>query len=93
MKRAALTEDEFEPRVDFEPHRLTDARLARVWYSKAVARYQVQLELIDQALRDLDLIDRSTGLIKSGLDILLLTLPNVYAAPGSIFIDSVPLRG
>jgi len=42
MKRAALTDDEFEPRIDFEPHRLTDARLARVWYSKAVARYQVE---------------------------------------------------
>src|SRR5207248_6920196 len=39
MKGAAPTNDAFEPRADFEPHRLTDARLARVWFSKAVARY------------------------------------------------------
>jgi proteasome accessory factor C len=42
MKGATLTQESFEPRPDFEPHRLTDARLARVWYSKAVARYQVE---------------------------------------------------
>src|SRR5205085_1607265 len=42
MKRAVLLAEEFEPRADFEPHRLTDARLARVWYSNAVARYQVE---------------------------------------------------
>jgi proteasome accessory factor C len=42
MKGATLTDEEFEARADFEPHRLTDARLARVWFSKAVARYQVE---------------------------------------------------
>jgi proteasome accessory factor C len=42
MKRARLTDEAFEPRADFEPHRLTDARLARVWFSKAVARYQIE---------------------------------------------------
>jgi proteasome accessory factor BC len=42
MKRAELLDEEFEPRADFEPHRLTDARIARVWFSKAVARYQVE---------------------------------------------------
>jgi predicted DNA-binding transcriptional regulator YafY len=42
MKRAELLAEEFEPRADFKPHRLTDARIARVWFSKAVARYQVE---------------------------------------------------
>ncbi len=42
MKGAQLTSDQFERRESFDPHRLTDARLARVWFSKAVARYQVE---------------------------------------------------
>jgi proteasome accessory factor C len=42
MKGAQLTEERFERREGFDPHRLTDARLARVWFSKAVARYQVE---------------------------------------------------
>jgi predicted DNA-binding transcriptional regulator YafY len=42
MKRASLTDDEFEPRPDFTPQGFTDARPARVWYSKAVARYQIE---------------------------------------------------
>jgi predicted DNA-binding transcriptional regulator YafY len=42
MKGARLTDETFDPRADFEPHRLTDARLARVWFSPVVARYQVE---------------------------------------------------
>jgi proteasome accessory factor C len=42
MKGARLTGERFERRPGFEPHRLTDARLARVWFSKEVARYQVE---------------------------------------------------
>jgi len=42
MKGARLTAERFERRPGFEPHRLTDARVARVWFSKEVARYQVE---------------------------------------------------
>jgi Ca2+-binding RTX toxin-like protein len=56
---------------------------------EAVARYQVQLELIDDALAELGLLETVDGvtLIKRELDILFIELPNVYAAPGSVFID------
>jgi len=42
MRSATLTDEPFEQRPGFEAHRLTDARLARVWFSPAVARYQVE---------------------------------------------------
>jgi proteasome accessory factor C len=42
MKGARITDESFPPRPGFEPHRLTDARLARVWFSKEVAPYQVE---------------------------------------------------
>jgi predicted DNA-binding transcriptional regulator YafY len=44
MKRASLTDENFQPRVDFTPdsEKFTDARRARVWFSRAVARYQVE---------------------------------------------------
>jgi predicted DNA-binding transcriptional regulator YafY len=39
MRSANPTKETFEPRPDFEPTRLRDARTAKVLYSKAVARY------------------------------------------------------
>jgi predicted DNA-binding transcriptional regulator YafY len=42
MRRARLSKKHFEPRPEFEPHWLGGARTARVWYSPAVARWQVE---------------------------------------------------
>jgi proteasome accessory factor C len=42
MRSAMLTKTEFEPREDFEPTRLGDARTARVLYTKAVARWAAE---------------------------------------------------
>ncbi|MGH3131043.1 MAG: WYL domain-containing protein, partial [Gaiellaceae bacterium] len=36
------TGERFEPRGGFEPRGLRDARTARVWYSQAVSRRQVE---------------------------------------------------
>lgn len=63
--------------------------------AEAIARYQVQLEQIEQTLEDLGLIETLTNssgqtakLIKKELDALFLELPDIYAAPGSIFIEA-----
>ncbi|MBW6493254.1 MAG: hypothetical protein K0B16_01635 [Burkholderiaceae bacterium] len=62
--------------------------------AEAVARYQVQLELIEDALEELGLTETVSGqtLVKRELDILFVKMPDMYAAPGSVFIeaDSVP---
>ena len=42
MRSARLTDDTFEQREDFEPDRLRGARVARIWYSPAVARWEVE---------------------------------------------------
>jgi proteasome accessory factor C len=42
MRNAKLSKQKFEPREDFEPQRLRDARLARIWYSPAIARWKVE---------------------------------------------------
>jgi len=42
MRSARLTRDKFEPREGFEPHGLRDVRHARIWYSKAIARWRVE---------------------------------------------------
>ncbi|MGI8420948.1 MAG: helix-turn-helix transcriptional regulator [Gaiellaceae bacterium] len=42
MRSAHLTDEAYEPRADFDPDRLGDARSARVWYSPEVARWQVE---------------------------------------------------
>ena len=42
MRPARLTDEEFEPRPDFDPNYLRDPRVARVLYSPAVARYKVE---------------------------------------------------
>ncbi len=50
MRSAALTPEKFEPREGFEPDRLRDARVARIHYSKHVARWEVERGA--QPLRD-----------------------------------------
>jgi predicted DNA-binding transcriptional regulator YafY len=50
MRDAVLLEERFEPRRGFEPRGLRDARVARIWYSPEVARFQVErgaLPLVD----------------------------------------------
>jgi proteasome accessory factor BC len=42
MRNAKLTREKFEPRPGFEPQALSDARTARVWYSKAIARFKIE---------------------------------------------------
>jgi predicted DNA-binding transcriptional regulator YafY len=42
MRSARLTDETFEPRDGFEPIGLRGARRARVLYSKAIARYEIE---------------------------------------------------
>jgi proteasome accessory factor BC len=42
MRSARLTREKFEPREGFEPRGLRDVRHARIWYSKAIARWRVE---------------------------------------------------
>ncbi|MHB8469525.1 MAG: WYL domain-containing protein [Gaiellaceae bacterium] len=42
MRSAKLTREKFEPREGFEPTKLRGARSARVLYSKAIARYEIE---------------------------------------------------
>ena len=63
--------------------------------AEAVARYQVQLQVIVDLLNDLGLISTSvseTGetieVVQKELSVLLLEIPNIYAVPGSIFIEA-----
>jgi predicted DNA-binding transcriptional regulator YafY len=42
MKAARLTGEAFDPRDDFEPDRLSDARLARIHFSPAIARWRLE---------------------------------------------------
>jgi proteasome accessory factor BC len=42
MRSASLTDETYEPREDFEPDWLADARVARIHYSKRVARWEVE---------------------------------------------------
>jgi proteasome accessory factor C len=50
MRSATLKPEKFEPREGFEPDRLRDARVARIHYSKQVARWEVERGA--QPLRD-----------------------------------------
>ena len=50
MRTATLGKEEFEPRPGFELDRLRDARVARIHYSKSVARWEVERGA--QPLRD-----------------------------------------
>ncbi|MTJ31397.1 hypothetical protein, partial [Aphanizomenon sp. UHCC 0183] len=56
--------------------------------SEAVARYQVQLDAINQAIADSGLIDPESATVQKEIDLLFINLPNIYAAPGSIFIEA-----
>jgi predicted DNA-binding transcriptional regulator YafY len=42
MRRAQLTDEQFEPRASFEPRGLRDARRARIWYSPLIARWRLE---------------------------------------------------
>ncbi len=64
--------------------------------AEAVARYQAELELLNATLTELGLLetvtDPATGqtvtLVRKELDALFLDLPDIYSAPGSIFIEA-----
>src|SRR5919202_625477 len=42
MRNAKLQEDHFEPRPGFDPHEFSGARVVRIWYSPAIARWEVE---------------------------------------------------
>jgi proteasome accessory factor BC len=42
MRSARLQRGRFEPREGFDPHEFRDARPARIWYSKEVARWELE---------------------------------------------------
>jgi proteasome accessory factor C len=42
IRGARMLRETFEPRQGFEPTRLKDARVARIWYSPEIARWQVE---------------------------------------------------
>src|SRR3954468_23813822 len=42
MRSARIQRGRFEPREGFDPHEFRDARPARIWYSKVVARWEVE---------------------------------------------------
>jgi proteasome accessory factor BC len=42
MRRARLTDERFEPREEFEPRGLRDARTARIWFSPKIARWRLE---------------------------------------------------
>ena len=59
---------------------------------EALARYQVQLELIDATLEDLGLLEE-TGVagvtsVKKELDTVFVSVPAITSSPGSIFIEA-----
>ena len=63
---------------------------------EAVARYEIELALVEETLAELGLMDvyedPDTGekvqVANEGLDVLFVELPDIYAAPGSIFIEA-----
>ena len=61
---------------------------------EALARYQVQLDEIDKTLREFGLLTTETvggeqvNVVQKELDLLFLELPNIYASPGSVFIEA-----
>ncbi|MCP4707532.1 MAG: hypothetical protein GY869_02815, partial [Planctomycetes bacterium] len=62
--------------------------------AEAIARYEVQLELLDEILEDLGLLThvmeegKEFVEVKKELDMLFVELPEIYASPGSIFIEA-----
>ncbi|HIG30502.1 MAG TPA: hypothetical protein EYQ50_22985, partial [Verrucomicrobiales bacterium] len=64
--------------------------------AEAVARYQAQLEAVNDALVDLGLVSEAgdgVQFVKKDFNVIFVDLPDVIASPGSIFIeaDSTPL--
>ncbi|MEM6398913.1 MAG: hypothetical protein AAF757_01595 [Cyanobacteria bacterium P01_D01_bin.116] len=59
---------------------------------EAIARYLVQKAEIEETLEELGIAlpDEDTGelIVNKELDTLVFSLPNIYAAPGSIFIEA-----
>lgn len=63
---------------------------------EAIARYQIQLELVNRTLQELGLLEdldtndpeEQIHVVKEGLDVLFVDVPDLYAAPGSIFIEA-----
>ncbi|MBF0186114.1 MAG: hypothetical protein HQM06_17230, partial [Magnetococcales bacterium] len=58
--------------------------------SEAIARYQAQLDQVNQALADLGLGETVDGqmLVQQSFDQFFVNIPNVYASPGSIFVTA-----
>jgi Ca2+-binding RTX toxin-like protein len=64
--------------------------------AEAIARYEIQLAVVEETLTELGLmdtfVDPDTGetaqVANEGLDVLFIELPDIYAAPGSIFIKA-----
>jgi hypothetical protein len=63
--------------------------------TEAVARYQIQLELLEATMRELGMIETYVDdggtefqVPREGLDVLIVHLPDIYVAPGSIFIEA-----
>src|SRR5256884_4916667 len=42
MRSARLQRGHFDPREGFDPHEFRDARPARIWYSKKIARWEIE---------------------------------------------------
>src|SRR3954466_4242041 len=42
MRSARIQRGHFEPREGFDPHEFRDARTVRIWYSKAIARWELE---------------------------------------------------
>ena len=42
MRSARIQRAHFEPREGFDPHEFRDARTARIWYSKVIARWELE---------------------------------------------------
>ena len=42
MRSARIQRSRFEPREGFDPHEFRDARTARIWYSKKIARWELE---------------------------------------------------
>ncbi|MBF0462627.1 MAG: hypothetical protein HQL87_14685, partial [Magnetococcales bacterium] len=58
--------------------------------AEAVARYQAELDTINQTLTDLGLGQSINGqtLVQASFDAFFVNLPNLYASPGSVFIQA-----
>ena len=69
--------------------------------AEAITRYEVQLAALEQTLLDLGLAQYEDDpatlevenelVIKKELDVLFLEMPDMYASPGSIFIEADPV--